>query len=58
MRRWVAAGLLGYAGNARAVLVRVSLLALAIALGVGSAGSYVQPPEPGGINRYGLVVAD
>ena len=37
MRRWVS-GLPGYAGNARAGLVRVSLLALAIALGMGSAG--------------------
>ena len=57
MRRWVS-GLLGYAGNARAGLVRVSLLALAIALGMGSGGAYVPPPEPGGVNRYGLVVAE
>ena len=57
MTRWVS-GLPGYAGNARAVLVRVSLLALAIALGLGSGGAYVQPPEPGGVNRYGLAVAD
>ena len=57
MTRWVS-GLPGYAGNARAVLVRVSLLALAIALGVGSGGAYVPPQEPGGINRYGLAVAD
>ena len=57
MRRWVS-GLPGYAGNAKPVLVRVSLLALAIALGMGSGGAYVQPPEPGDINRYGLVVAE
>ena len=57
MTRWVS-GLPGYAGNARAVLVRVSLLALAIALGLGSGGDYVPHPEPGGVNRYGLVVAD
>ena len=57
MRRWVS-GLLGNAGNARAGLVRVSLLALAIALGMSSAGSYVEPTEQGGVNRYGLVVAE
>ena len=57
MKAWVT-GLLGHAGNAKQGLVRLSLLALAIALGVGSAGSYVQPPEPGGVNRYGLVIAE
>ena len=57
MKRWVS-GLLGHAGNARAGLVRVSLLALAIALGMGSGGAYVPPTEPGGINRYGLVAAE
>ena len=57
MRKWVSR-LFGYAGNARAGMGRLSLLALAIALGVGSAGTYVQPPEPGGVNRYGLVVAE
>ena len=57
MRRWVS-GLPGYAGNAKPGLARVSLLALAIALGMGSGGAYVQPPEPGGVNRYGLAVAE
>ena len=38
--------------------MRVSLLALAIALGMGSGGAYVPPPEPGGVNRYGLVVGE
>ena len=57
MRRWVS-GLPGYAGNARAGLVRVSLLALAIALALGSGGAYVPPPEPGGVNRYGLAAAE
>ena len=57
VRRWVS-GLLGYAGNARAGLVRVFLLALAIAMGLGSGGAYVPPQEPGGVNRYGLVVAE
>ena len=38
--------------------MRVALLALAIALGVGSGGAYVPPQEPGGVNRYGLVVAE
>ncbi len=56
MKRWVT-GLLGHAGNAKQGLMRLSLLALTVAMGVGSAGSYVQSPEPGGVNRYGLVVA-
>ena len=57
MRRWVS-GLPGYAGNARAVLARVALLALAIALGSGSGGAYVPPTEQGGVNRYGLAAAE
>ena len=43
MRRWVS-GLPGYAGNARAGLARVSLLALAIALGLGSVGTVSATP--------------